>query len=129
MMVRAGIGVPRHRLVASPEAIDAATSEALGSDEGEGLPRLLYSPAPGFHLFWYSGRPMWIEREIAINLQVIETLRISALFAPRRVLEAMLEDPEVRDEWAKEVAGLARRGAVFRARRHLQGVPHRRGRL
>ncbi|HZV53835.1 MAG TPA: AAA family ATPase [Rhodocyclaceae bacterium] len=61
-------------------------------DAGEGLPRLLYSPAPGFHLFWYGGRPMWIQRDIAMNLQVIETVKVSALLAPRRLLEEMLED-------------------------------------
>jgi chaperone BCS1 len=61
--------------------------------EGTGdLPRLLYSPAPGFHLFWYHGRPMWIQRDIAMNLQVIETVKVSALFASRRLLEGMLED-------------------------------------
>ena len=61
-------------------------------DTTEGLPKLLYSPAPGFHLFWYGGRPMWIQRDIAMNLQVIETVKISALFASRRLLEDMLED-------------------------------------
>ncbi len=63
------------------------------ADEGAAdLPRLLYSPAPGFHLFWYGGRPMWIQRDIAMNLQVIETVKVSALFASRRLLEEMLED-------------------------------------
>lgn len=61
-------------------------------EEEEGLPRLLYSPAPGFHLFWYGRRPMWIQRDIAMNLQVIETVKVSALFGSRRLLEAMLED-------------------------------------
>ena len=61
-------------------------------DDPEGLPRLLYSPAPGFHLFWHGGRPMWIQRDITVNLQVIETLRISALFARRRLLEGILEE-------------------------------------
>ncbi len=65
------------------------SGETEASDE---LPRLLYSPAPGFHLFWYGQRPMWIQRDIAMNLQVIETVRISALFASRRLLEEMLED-------------------------------------
>jgi len=65
------------------------SGETETSDE---LPRLLYSPAPGFHLFWYGQRPMWIQRDIAMNLQVIETVRISALFASRRLLEEMLED-------------------------------------
>ncbi len=66
--------------------------ESGEEDAGEGLPRLLYSPAPGFHLFWYCGRPMWIQRDIAMNLQVIETVKISALFGSRRLLEQMLED-------------------------------------
>lgn len=66
--------------------------ESAGEDAGEGLPRLLYSPAPGFHLFWYGGRPMWIERDIAMNLQVIETVKVSALFGSRHLLEQMLED-------------------------------------
>lgn len=66
--------------------------DSTEEDAGEGLPRLLYSPAPGFHLFWYCGRPMWIQRDIAMNLQVIETVKISALFGSRRLLEQMLED-------------------------------------
>jgi len=66
--------------------------ESGEEETGEGLPRLLYSPAPGFHLFWYGNRPMWIQRDIAMNLQVIETVKVSALLAPRRLLEEMLED-------------------------------------
>lgn len=58
----------------------------------DGLPRLLFSPAPGFHMFWHEGRVMWIQREISINLMVIETLRINVLFANRRYLENLLED-------------------------------------
>ncbi len=36
------------------------------ADEGreDGLPTLLFSPAPGFHIFWHEGRPMWIHRDI-----------------------------------------------------------------
>jgi chaperone BCS1 len=66
--------------------------EDSGDDRPDDLPRLLYSPAPGFHLFWYGGRPMWIQRDIAMNLQVIETVKVSALLASRRLLEEMLED-------------------------------------
>ena len=66
--------------------------EAGVEESASDLPRLLYSPAPGFHLFWYGGRPMWIQRDIAMNLQVIETVKVSALFASRRLLEDMLED-------------------------------------
>jgi chaperone BCS1 len=58
----------------------------------DGLPRLVSSPAPGFHLFWHEGRVMWIQREISINLMVIETLKINVLFANRRSLENLLED-------------------------------------
>ncbi len=67
-------------------------NKEAGAEEASDLPRLLYSPAPGFHLFWYGGRPMWIRRDIAMNLQVIETVKVSALFASRRLLEDMLED-------------------------------------
>lgn len=56
------------------------------------LPRLVFSPAPGLHIFWHDGHLMWIEREIAMNLQVVETMRISMLFARRARLEAMLAD-------------------------------------
>ncbi|MCS6997254.1 MAG: AAA family ATPase [Casimicrobiaceae bacterium] len=56
------------------------------------LPRLVFSPAPGLHIFWHDGHVMWIEREIAMNLQVVETMRISMLFARRARLEAMLAD-------------------------------------
>lgn len=64
------------------------------ADEGreDGLPRLLFSPAPGFHLFWHEGRPMWIQRDISINLVVVETLKINVLFANRHYLENLLED-------------------------------------
>lgn len=58
----------------------------------DGLPRLLFSPAPGTHLFWHDGRVMWIEREISMNMQVVETMRVSMLLAGRARLEAMLED-------------------------------------
>lgn len=65
------------------------TAESLARD---GLPRLLFSPAPGTHLFWHDGHVMWIERQISMNLQVIETMRVSMLFARRARLEAMLQD-------------------------------------
>ena len=65
------------------------TAESLARD---GLPRLLFSPAPGTHLFWHDGHLMWIDRQISMNLQVIETMRVSMLFARRARLEAMLQD-------------------------------------
>ena len=66
---------------------------AVAEDEAEAddTPRLQYSPAPGFHLFWHRGRLMWMHREIAINMQVVETISLGALLAPRRVLEELLE--------------------------------------
>ncbi|MDD4912571.1 MAG: AAA family ATPase [Sideroxydans sp.] len=57
-----------------------------------GLPQLLYSPAPGFHIFWFQGHLMWIEREVNMNLQVVDTLRIHVLFGSRRYLETLLDD-------------------------------------
>jgi len=69
---------------------DPAVAE--GEDEAaDGAPTLQYSPAPGFHLFIYRGRLMWLRREIVVNLQVVETFHLSALFAPRRLLEEVLE--------------------------------------
>jgi mitochondrial chaperone BCS1 len=71
--------------------VQAPAALAQEGPEGEDLPRLQYSPAPGFHLFWYQGHLMWMQREIAMNLHVVETIRLGALFAPRRAMEALLE--------------------------------------
>ncbi len=104
------------------------TAESLARD---GLPRLLFSPAPGTHLFWHDGHVMWIERQISMNLQVIETMRVSMLFARRARLEAMLQDVLVRandrhagrtqlftvDQW-----GTAWRLADAKPRRKLESV-------
>lgn len=79
---------------------DNKDSSEEGTDEG--LPRLIYSPAPGFHLFFYAGRPMWITRDITVNLQVIETLKVTALFGSRRMLEKMMEDV-IRRAYARQV--------------------------
>ena len=56
------------------------------------LPRLVVQPGAGMHVFWHDGHVMWIERTIAMNLQVVETIRVSMLFARRARLEAMLAD-------------------------------------
>ncbi len=66
---------------------------ALADDEPtvDDAPKLQYSPAPGFHLFWHRGHLMWLHRDIAMNLQVVETIRLGALFASRRMLEELLE--------------------------------------
>lgn len=66
---------------------------AMVEQEGEAddVPQLQYSPAPGFHIFWHRGRLMWMQREISMNLQVVETIRLGAVLARRRVLEELLE--------------------------------------
>ncbi|MBS0500402.1 MAG: AAA family ATPase [Burkholderiaceae bacterium] len=60
-------------------------------DTADDTPPLQYSPAPGFHLFWYRRRLMWMRREISMNLQVVETVHLGALFAGRRHMEELLE--------------------------------------
>lgn len=69
-----------------------APPELAGDDaEADDTPALQYSPAPGFHLFWFRGHLMWLHRDIAMNLQVVETIRLGALFAGRRVMEELME--------------------------------------
>ena len=65
---------------------------AVGEESAEGneLPPLHFSPAPGFHFFWHRGRLMWMQREIAMNLQVVETVHLSALFGSRSMMEELL---------------------------------------
>jgi hypothetical protein len=53
--------------------------------------RLQFSPAPGFHLFWYRGRLMWMQRELSMNLQVVETVHLAALFGTRQLMEDLLQ--------------------------------------
>lgn len=72
-------------VVQAPPAV--ADDDALADD----APTLQYSPAPGFHLFIYRGRLMWLTREIAMNLQVVETIHLGALFTSRRAMEELLE--------------------------------------
>jgi hypothetical protein len=47
---------------------------AVAKPEGEAddTPRPQYSPAPGFHLFLYRRPLMWMQRDIAMNLQIVE---------------------------------------------------------
>lgn len=71
--------------------VQAPPSVAEDEAEGDDAPVLQYSPAPGFHLFWYRGRLMWMHREIAMNLQVVETIHLGALFASRKTMEDLLE--------------------------------------
>lgn len=66
---------------------ESSATSALGND----TPKLHYSPAPGLHFFWYRGRPMWMQRDIAMNLQVVETVHLGALFGTRRLMEDLLE--------------------------------------
>lgn len=71
--------------------VQAPAAVAEDETEADDLPRLHYSPAPGFHLFWFRGRLMWMQREIAMNLQVVETIHLGALFTTRRLMEELLE--------------------------------------
>lgn len=71
--------------------VQAPPAVAEEGTETDDTPKLQYSPAPGFHLFWFRGRLMWMQREIAMNLQVVETIRLGALFTRRRVMEELLE--------------------------------------
>jgi mitochondrial chaperone BCS1 len=63
----------------------------VAEDGADDAPPLQFSPAPGLHFFWYRGRLMWLKREIAMNLQVIETMHLSALFGTRPMMEQMLQ--------------------------------------
>ena len=71
--------------------VQAPPAVAGDDSEPDDAPPLQYSPAPGFHLFWYRGHLMWLHRDIAMNLQVVETIRLGALFAGRRVMEELME--------------------------------------
>jgi mitochondrial chaperone BCS1 len=70
------------------QAPPAVAEDTAGAGD---MPQLNYSPAPGFHLFWYDGRLMWMQREIALNLQVVETIHLGALFSSRHRMEQLLE--------------------------------------
>jgi hypothetical protein len=71
--------------------VQAPPAVAEDQPQVDDTPRLQYSPSPGFHLFWYQGRLMWLQREIAMNLQVVETIHLGALFSSRQLMEQMLE--------------------------------------
>jgi mitochondrial chaperone BCS1 len=66
----------------------AVAEEADGAEQ----PPLQSSPAPGLHLFWHRGHLMWLRRDIAMNLQVIETVRLSALLASRATMDNLLKE-------------------------------------
>jgi chaperone BCS1 len=40
----------------------ASTSSGKGASE-DNKPKVLFTPAPGFHLLWVKGRPVWLTRE------------------------------------------------------------------
>jgi len=79
----------RSRLFTVVQAPPSVADDDAAADD---TPKLHYSPAPGFHLFWFRGRPMWMHREIAMNMQVVETVHLGALFATRRHMEELLEN-------------------------------------
>lgn len=72
---------------APPQVADDDPANPAAGD----APRLHFSPAPGLHIFWFAGRPMWLRREIALNLQVVETMHLGALFSSRQRMERLLE--------------------------------------
>jgi mitochondrial chaperone BCS1 len=77
----------RSRMFTAVQAPPAVAEDELIDD----VPRLQYSPAPGLHLFWFKGRLMWMQREIAMNLQVVETVHLGAVFGTRRLMQELLE--------------------------------------
>jgi hypothetical protein len=85
--------------------VQAPPAVAGDDAEADDAPPLQYSPAPGFHLFWYRGRLMWLHRDIAMNLQVVETIRLGALFASRRLMEELMEGVVRRAAGAPHASG------------------------
>jgi mitochondrial chaperone BCS1 len=77
----------RSRMFTAVQSPPAVAEETADAD----VPRLQYSPAPGLHLFWFKGRLMWMQREIAVNLQVVETVHLGAIFGTRRLMQELLE--------------------------------------
>ncbi len=80
----------RSRMFTAVQAPPAVAEEEASGDGGDS-PRLRYSPATGLHLFWFKGRLMWMQREIAMNLQVVETVHLGAVFGSRRLMQELLE--------------------------------------
>ena len=78
----------RSRWFTVVQAPPSVEDDANATDDA---PRLQFSPAPGFHFFWYRGRLMWMEREISMNLQVVETVHLAALFGTRQLMEDLLQ--------------------------------------
>ena len=78
----------RSRWFTVVQAPPSVEDDANATDDA---PRLQFSPAPGFHFFWYRGRLMWMQREISMNLQVVETVHLAALFGTRRLMEDLLQ--------------------------------------
>ncbi len=78
----------RSRWFTVVQAPPSVEDDAHAADDA---PRLQFSPAPGFHFFWYRGRLMWMQREISMNLQVVETVHLGALFGTRQLMEDLLQ--------------------------------------
>jgi mitochondrial chaperone BCS1 len=78
----------RSRWFTVVQAPPSVEDDANATDDA---PRLQFSPAPGFHFFWYRGRLMWMQREISMNLQVVETVHLAALFGTRQLMEDLLQ--------------------------------------
>ena len=69
------------------------TQENSSASKAGRIPDLLYSPAPGWHVFRRGGKLVWINRTMDISkMQPIETLTISMLFARRAEFEALIQE-------------------------------------
>jgi len=98
------------RMFTVVQAAPSISDDSVDADS----PQLRYSPAPGVHFFWYRRHLMWMKRELAMNLQLVETIRLSALFGSRRLMEDVLE-------------GVSRHAGALRANRLTLYVVDRAG--
>jgi len=70
----------------------SVTQESDGISPGS-VPKLLYSPAPGLHVFRHKGRLMWMERDLSKeNMQVIDTVKLNMLALNRRCFEDLIQE-------------------------------------
>jgi chaperone BCS1 len=56
-----------------------------------GVPRALFSPGEGFHLFALDGRLMWMKREVQVGMTVVEKISLSTFGRDKAPLEALVE--------------------------------------
>ncbi len=81
-----------HPYAARCRRLDASLGEIRNQDE-----KLIFTPSVGDHLFWQSGRPVWLSRsreraKSTIGSEKIETIRLTALGRNRNFLRRIIED-------------------------------------